>query len=67
MLIVSRKASESLVIRPADGIDPLLTLADLFEDGPIEITIFAAAEKRVTIGVRAPRQLSIWRKDTEAA
>ena len=66
MLIVRRKHSESLLIRPQDGIDPQLTLQDLFENGPIEITIFAAGAKRVTIGVSAPRQLAIWRKDAKA-
>ena len=66
MLIVSRKDSESILIHPGDGIDPNLTLADLFENGPIEIVVFSACDKRVKIGVQAPRQLSIRRKDPAA-
>ncbi len=62
MLIVSRRDTESIVIRPADGIDPNMTLADLFRSGPIEITIFSAGKSRVKMGVQAPKQLTIWRK-----
>lgn len=67
MLIVSRKDTESIEIRPGDGIDPQMTLADLFRAGPIEITIFSANGNRVKMGVRAPSELCIWRKDATAA
>ncbi len=67
MLIVSRRDAESILIRPGDDIDPNMTLADLFKNGPIEITIFSSNGKRVKMGVQAPRQLSIWRKQAEAA
>lgn len=62
MLIVSRRDAESILIRPGDDIDPQMTLADLFQNGPIEITIFSAGGSRVKMGVQAPSQLSIWRK-----
>jgi sRNA-binding carbon storage regulator CsrA len=67
MLIVSRKDAESILIRPGEGIDPQMTLADLFRNGPIEITIFSSSGNRVKMGVQAPEQLSIWRKNNEAA
>ena len=67
MLIVSRRDAESIVIRPADGIDPNMTLADLFQSGPIEITIFSAGGSRVKMGVQAPEELTIWRKSPAAA
>lgn len=67
MLIISRKDSESIEIRPAENIDPKTTLADLFRDGPIEITIFSTGRSRVTLGVQAPEQLCIWRKDVASA
>jgi sRNA-binding carbon storage regulator CsrA len=63
MLIVSRRDAESILIRPGDGIDPSMTLGDLFQNGPIEITIFSSNGNRVKMGVQAPQQLSIWRKD----
>ena len=65
MLVVTRKDSESILISPDDGLDPDMTLKDLFEQGPIEITVFATGEKRVKMGVQAPTQLVIWRKDGE--
>jgi sRNA-binding carbon storage regulator CsrA len=44
-----------------------MTLADLFSGGPIEITIFSSGGSRVKMGVQAPEQLSIWRKNAAAA
>lgn len=67
MLIVSRRDAESILIRPGDDIDPQTTLADLFRNGPIEITIFASGGSRVKMGVQAPEQLSIWRKNAATA
>jgi sRNA-binding carbon storage regulator CsrA len=67
MLIVSRRDAESILIRPGDNIDPQMTLADLFKSGPIEITIFSSGTNRVKMGVQAPEQLSIWRKDAAPA
>lgn len=67
MLVVSRRDTESILIRPGDDIDPNMTLADLFARGPIEITVFSAGAQRVKMGVQAPRQLSIWRKEPDAA
>lgn len=63
MLIISRKDAESILIRPGEEADPQMTLADLFRDGPIEITVFSAAGNRVKMGVKAPTELSIWRQD----
>lgn len=65
MLIVSRKEFESILICPEDGVDPNTTLADLFQQGPIEIKIFSTGQKRVTMGVQASDKLNIWRKDAE--
>lgn len=66
MLIVSRRDSESIEIRPGDGIDMSMTLEDLFSAGAIEITIFSSTGNRVKMGVQAPRQLCIWRKNAAA-
>jgi sRNA-binding carbon storage regulator CsrA len=66
MLIISRKDAQSILIRPADDTDPGMTLGDLFRDGPIEITVFSSGANRVKMGVQAPSQLCIWRKDSAA-
>lgn len=63
MLIISRKDLESIQISPADNIDANTTIADLFRNGPIEITIFTTGQQRVKMGVQAPEQLRIWRND----
>ncbi len=67
MLIVSRRDAESILIKPSDGIDLKMTLADLFRKGPIEITIFSSTGTRVKMGVQAPEELSIWRKQAATA
>lgn len=67
MLIVSRRDAESILIRPSEGIDPTMTLGDLFSGGPIEITIFSSNNNRVKMGVQAPEELTIWRKRGAAA
>ena len=66
MLIVSRRDVNSIEIRPGDYIDPEMTLADLFRNGPIEITVISLGGKRAKMGVQAPSRLSIWRKSSQA-
>ena len=66
MLIVSRRDAESILIRLGDDTDPTMTLGELFQDGPIEITIYASGGSRVKMGVQAPKELSIRRKDAVA-
>ena len=63
MLVLSRKADESIVIQPADGADTKMTLAELFAGGPIQITLLGGTGKRVKMGINAPIQLAIRRKD----
>ena len=65
MLIISRKDAESIEIRPCEGIDPETTLAEVFEGGPIQITVFTSAGTRVKMGVQAPEQLAIWRRGAD--
>lgn len=65
MLVVSRRSAESILIRPAEDIDPSMTLRDLFANGPIEITVLGGNGRRVKMGVDAPAELTIWRKEPE--
>ena len=64
MLIISRKKLESILIEPNDDIDPDTKLGELFRDGPIEIKVFSSGASSVKMGIKAPEQLSIWRRDT---
>jgi sRNA-binding carbon storage regulator CsrA len=63
MLVLSRRADESITIQPAEGADGSMTMAELFANGPIQITLLGGTGKRVKMGIEAPEQLSIRRKD----
>ncbi len=63
MLVLSRRADESIVIQPAEGADIRMTLEELFANGPIQITLLGGTGKRVKMGINAPTQLAIRRKD----
>jgi sRNA-binding carbon storage regulator CsrA len=67
MLVLSRRADESITIQPADGVDGSMTMAQLFANGPIQITLLGGSGKRVKMGIEAPEQLSIRRKDVPQA
>jgi sRNA-binding carbon storage regulator CsrA len=62
MLVLSRRADESIVIQPAEGTDASMTRAELFANGPIQITLLGG-RGRVKMGIDAPEQLAIRRKD----
>jgi sRNA-binding carbon storage regulator CsrA len=63
MLVLSRRADESIMIQPAEGTDGSMTLEQLFAKGPILITLLGGSGRRVKVGIEAPEQLSIRRKD----
>lgn len=63
MLVVSRRSDESIQIKLADGVDGSRTLNDVFAQGPIEITLLGGNGRRVKMGIAAPPELSIRRKD----
>lgn len=63
MLVLSRRADESIVIQPADGTDQSMTLKELFANGPIEITLLGGTGRRIKMGIEAPTQLAIRRKE----
>jgi sRNA-binding carbon storage regulator CsrA len=63
MLVLSRRADESILIQPAEGTDVTMTLAQLFAKGPILITLLGGTGRRVKVGIDAPEQLAIRRKD----
>jgi len=63
MLVLSRRADESIVIQPAEGLDKNMTVEQLFADGPIQITLLGGSGRRVKMGIEAPEHLAIRRKD----
>jgi sRNA-binding carbon storage regulator CsrA len=67
VLVVSRKENESIRIEPLDGIDPSLTLHDLFAHGPIVVTLTHVGARRVRLVIEAPDALRISRSETACA
>ena len=63
MLVLSRRSDESIVIQPADDMDVTMTVAELFAKGPIQITLLGGTGRRIKMGIDAPEQLAIRRKD----
>ena len=63
MLVLSRRADESIMIQPAEGTDVSMTLEQLFAKGPILITLLGGSGRWVKVGIEAPEELSIRRKD----
>ena len=61
--VTTSRTDESIVIELADGMYGSMTLAELFADGPILITLLGGSGRRVKMGIEAPSQLSIRRKD----
>ena len=51
------------MIQPADGVDGNMTMAELFANGPIQITLLGGTGRRIKMGIEAPEQLAIRRKD----
>ena len=63
MLVVRRRSDESIIIQPAEGADANMTLAQLFANGPIQITLLGGTGRHVKMGIEAPEHLAIRRKD----
>lgn len=63
MLVVSRRPDESILIKLAEGVDGDLKIKDLFANGPIEIMLLGGNGRRMKVGIAAPPELSIRRKD----
>ena len=60
MLVISRKENECITIEPIEGLDPKLTLRDVFENGAVVVRIVHAG-RRVRLLVDAPPELKIYR------
>jgi sRNA-binding carbon storage regulator CsrA len=63
VLVISRKAQESLRIEPVAGLDPSLTLREVFQDRPIVFTLVHVGQRRVRLMIDAPAPMKVWRGD----
>ena len=63
MLSLTRHENESLFIQLSKDVNPNMTVADLFKDGPIEINVSDIRKTQVKIGIHAPLELNIIREE----
>lgn len=66
MLVVTRKENESIKIEPVEGVDPSLTLREVFAQGPILLKLAHVGQRRVRIVVEAPSSLKVMRNEAAA-
>ena len=63
MLVLTRRIGESIFIFPSSGLDPNTTIGELFEDGPIRITLTRVNGNQSRLGIVAPQELTIAREE----
>jgi sRNA-binding carbon storage regulator CsrA len=61
VLVVSRKENESIRIEPIEGVDPSLTLQEVFANGAIVVRLTHIGMRRVRLVIEAPTALKIMR------
>ena len=66
MLVLSRKKGQSLYIYPSPDINPDMTVAELFKDGPIKVRIVEMSRNQVKVGIDASRDLKVLRDELKA-
>jgi sRNA-binding carbon storage regulator CsrA len=62
MLILTRADGEAITIEPESGVDPNMTIDELFRNGPIRIRIFRR-DQDVRVGIDAPQELLVLRDE----
>jgi sRNA-binding carbon storage regulator CsrA len=63
MLILTRRVSQSFFIMPHPTLDPATPIAELFINGPIEVSVEQVSGARVKFGVAADQRLLILRNE----
>ncbi len=61
MLTLTRREGEELLLEPDADIDPNMTVAELFEDGPISIFVEEFVSNKVKLSIDAPDGIEILR------
>ncbi len=63
MLVLTRRVGESIYIFPSDELDQGASVGELFENGPIQITLTRVNGNQARIGIVAPYTLTIAREE----
>ncbi len=61
MLTLTRREGEELVFEPDPDIDPKMTVAELFADGPISVFVEEFVSNKVKLSIDAPDGIEILR------
>ena len=59
MLALARREGETILVYPSQDVDPDMTVAELFKDGPIHIEIGNITSKQAKILIGAPDSLKV--------
>ncbi len=59
MLVLTRKEGETILVYPSLDVDPDMTVADLFRNGPIRIGVGKITPYRAKVFIDAPETLEI--------
>ena len=59
MLVITRKENESIAIAPPEGVDPALTLREVFGEGPIVVSFVHVGNRRVRLTIEAPALMKV--------
>ena len=63
MLALTRKNGERLHLYPSEDIDPNMTVAELFKDGPLDIIIQDIKSNSAKVLIDAPEEIIILRDE----
>ncbi len=63
MLVLTRRVGESIFILPSGDVNPQTPIAELFKDGPIQLTLTRVNGNQARLGIVAPHSLTIAREE----
>ena len=63
MLTLTRKNDQSIIIRPTSGLDPNMTVAELFEQSNIQIRFNKIRHGVASVSIKAPKSLDLMREE----
>lgn len=63
MLVLTRRVGEALLLLPSDDLDPDMTVAELFRDGPVVVRVEEVRRSQAAIGIEAPKEFLVLREE----
>ncbi len=63
MLTLTRKTDQSIIISPADDLDPEMKVSELFKQSNIEIRFNKIRHGVASVSIQAPKTLNLMRSE----